>query len=169
MVDMEKYSTRVGSRHVYNYSPCRPENPAYDFSATDPCTAIHYFWLWPNTVVYAGPGQPNMSVLQFIPIAPDRTLRRSLRFFAAPEDGAAVSQSAQRRRDREVNYLNNVLGEEDIALCESIQQGIASRGYQQGRFVLDPDDGWTTERAVAQFHALCHDALSAECAASAGP
>ena len=52
-----------------------------------------------------------------------------------------------------------VLLAEDTALCESIQHGLSSRGYSQGRFVVSPNDGWETERSVAHFHALCHASL----------
>ena len=52
-----------------------------------------------------------------------------------------------------------VLLAEDTALCESIQHGLNSRAYSQGRFVVSPNDGWETERSVAHFHALCHASL----------
>ena len=57
MVDMTLYQSVIHPRHVYNYSPCKPDNTAYVFSPDDPNHAIHYYWLWPNTVVYSAPGQ----------------------------------------------------------------------------------------------------------------
>ena len=38
MVDMNQYTTQIGPRHVYNSSPCRPQNSAYEFSALDKCS-----------------------------------------------------------------------------------------------------------------------------------
>lgn len=79
---------------------------------------------------------------------------------AAGEAAARKEEEIQAARDAAVQYLNEVLLEEDTTLCESIQNGLNSRSYTQGRFVIDPNDGWATERAVAQFHGLCHEALS---------
>jgi hypothetical protein len=78
----------------------------------------------------------------------------------AGEAAARKEEEIQAARDAAVQYLNEVLLEEDTTLCESIQNGLNSRSYTQGRFVIDPNDGWATERAVAQFHGLCHEALS---------
>lgn len=90
MVDMDQYLSEVHSRYVYNYSPCRPDNSAYKFRPDDPCQAIHYFWLWPNTVIYTAPGAPNMSILEFIPVSAGRTLRRAQRFFVKKKDTEAT-------------------------------------------------------------------------------
>eukprot|EP00947_MAST-08B_sp_MAST-8B-sp1_P003990 g3990.t1 len=180
MVDMSRYESDIFSHHVYNYSPCKPDNKAYSFSEDDPNKAIHYYWMWPNTVVYTSPGPYNISVLQFIPLTESTSLRRAHRFFEAPstygddghsndDDGSGKKREGEgdheddeqtRKRDAAVQYLNEVLLEEDTALCESIQTGLASKGYSQGRFVIDPEDGWATERAVAQFHGLVHQAMA---------
>jgi choline monooxygenase len=41
---------------------------------------------------------------------------------------------------------------EDIALCESVQRGLKSRSYRQGRFVFDEAHKGTSEHAVHHFH-----------------
>ena len=105
-----------------------------------------------------------MSILQFVPLGVGRTLRRAHRFFAHdPASAAAGAEDdcpKREKREAAVRFLNEVLLEEDTALCESIQQGLESRGYEQGRFVISPTDGWETEKSVAQFHALCHAHLA---------
>lgn len=36
-------------------------------------------------------------------------------------------------------YLDaDILEREDVGLCESVQRGLQSKGYNQGRFVVDP-------------------------------
>lgn len=162
LVDMSKYSTTVAHKSVYNYSPCKPDNTAYSFSPDAAIKAFHAYWIWPNTVVYCSPGDPNMSVLQFIPLTAETSLRRASRFFSTPDTETRSQEEieAQRvARDAAVSYLNTVLLEEDTGICESIQHGLNSTGYDQGRFVIDPDDGWATERSVAQFHGLVHHAM----------
>jgi carnitine monooxygenase subunit len=46
-----------------------------------------------------------------------------------------------------------------VAICESVQRGLASRGYTAGRFVHDPEGGQTTEVAVHHFHRLYAQAM----------
>ncbi len=59
------------------------------------------------------------------------------------------------------DYLQNVLGPEDQALCESVQRGLKSRSYNQGRVVVDDQCSGTAEHAVHHFHRLVLDALQA--------
>ena len=41
---------------------------------------------------------------------------------------------------------------EDIALVESVQRGLGSLGYDQGRYVADPEGSWFSESALHRFH-----------------
>lgn len=156
MFDMEKYSTTVGANHVYNLAPCEPNNKAYRFSENAPCKSFTSFWLYPNTVVYSAPGDPNMSVFQFLPISESRSLRRVQRFFVPEADDAKAGDEADAKtREAAVEYLNKVLLEEDTSLCESMQKGLLSRAYKQGRLCVAPNDAsWETEKSLAQFAAV---------------
>ncbi|HEX6091710.1 MAG TPA: SRPBCC family protein, partial [Dongiaceae bacterium] len=58
-----------------------------------------------------------------------------------------------------IEYSRNILNPEDVALCESVQRGLASRGYSQGRFVADPGGSVITEQAVHHFHRLVAQAV----------
>jgi choline monooxygenase len=57
------------------------------------------------------------------------------------------------------DYMNNVLFVEDIALCESVQDGLRSQSYNQGPFMIDPDHSGISEIAVQHFHGLIQQAL----------
>ena len=59
-----------------------------------------------------------------------------------------------------MRYFNDVLGPEDVQLVESVQRGLHSRGYHQGRFMIDPDRGPLSEHAVHHFQLLVHNALA---------
>jgi len=48
---------------------------------------------------------------------------------------------------------------EDNGICESVQRGLASRGYRQGRFIVDPERSELSEHAVHHFHQLVAEAL----------
>ena len=104
-----------------------------------------------------------MSMLQFIPLSPTTTLRRSERFALLPEgqereeatdEGDSESAEARAR----VEYLNQVLLEEDTGICESVQRGVQSRAFTQGRLMVSKggcgEQKWHTEIAVAHFHQL---------------
>ncbi|MCY4107871.1 MAG: aromatic ring-hydroxylating dioxygenase subunit alpha, partial [Chloroflexi bacterium] len=58
-----------------------------------------------------------------------------------------------------IDYSDNVLAPEDFALCESVQRGLRSRGYTQGRFIVDRDRTEISEHAVHHFHRLVQTAL----------
>ena len=80
------------------------------------------------------PGSPNFGVFCIDPISLDVTRTRavSLRLPTPPT-------ALDRERDR---YDGEVLSREDRELCESVQRGIASRGYTRGRFMVgDMGDG----------------------------
>lgn len=59
-----------------------------------------------------------------------------------------------------IRDVDQVLQAEDIALVESVQRGLRSRGYSQGRFVVDGGRTDMTEHAVHHFHALVVAALN---------
>ena len=53
--------------------------------------------------------------------------------------------------EQEVIDFVNVVREEDIPICESVQRGLHSQGYQQGRFIVDRDRTYVSEHAVHDF------------------
>jgi phenylpropionate dioxygenase-like ring-hydroxylating dioxygenase large terminal subunit len=151
MVDMSKYVSDIKADYVYNFSPCNPNNTAYSFSEDAPCQAVHFYWLYPGTLVYSTPGVPNMSIVEIKPLTAQRTVRHSHRFFASSVDAKHAAD-----RDAALEYLNRTLVEEDTMLCESMQQGMRSKGFEQGRLLISPSGSWETESALIQFQALYH-------------
>ena len=169
MVDLNDYSTYVNDHCIYFESTCKPDNQAYSFSKDDLLQTAFFCWLWPNNVVYSAPGSPNMSILQFIPISPTQTLRRSERFAITDTSDASSDVSNEesvKAAEARVQYLNQVLLEEDTAICESVQRGLKSKPYKHGRLMVSKgssqEQKWHTEIAVARFHQL----LSRYCFAS---
>ena len=61
-----------------------------------------------------------------------------------------------------IRYLDDVLQVEDIALVESVQRGMNTPAFQQGRIVHDPDGSGKSEHAVHHFQSLVVRALGAE-------
>ena len=51
---------------------------------------------------------------------------------------------------------------EDVAIVESVQRGLSSLGYDQGRYVVDKQDGWYSESALHRFHMQILQALAGD-------
>ncbi|MCQ3812293.1 MAG: aromatic ring-hydroxylating dioxygenase subunit alpha, partial [Acidimicrobiia bacterium] len=55
---------------------------------------------------------------------------------------------------------DEVLQVEDINLVESVQRGMSTPAFQQGRIVNDPSGSGLSEHAMHHFHGLVLDAYS---------
>jgi choline monooxygenase len=58
-----------------------------------------------------------------------------------------------------IAYQKDVLQPEDIGLCESVQKGLQSKGYNQGRFIVDEGLTELSEHAVHHFQTMVMEAL----------
>ena len=150
LVDMETY--KVTTHGIYSSHMAeagKGANSAYDVSnATVRTHAV--WWLWPNTCLMRYPGRSSMIVLNIIPAGPDRTLETYDFFLETPEPDATERQA--------IRYLDEVLQVEDIGLVESVQRGMNTPAFEQGRIVHDPDGSGKSEHAVHHFHGLVLDA-----------
>ena len=126
----------------------RTENSAYDFAAEDDVQVAAYWYLWPTTSVWLVPGSANLFVLAMMPLDHENTVFSGHRY--------ALDNTADDTRAR---YLNETLGPEDQRLCESVQRGLRSKSYNQGRFMVDPQRSGTAEHGVHCFHRLVMEAL----------
>ena len=125
LVDMESYRSEVKgiySSHISNAAKST-ENTAYQFKKGDVDFGYAGWFLWPNLTVWAYPGEPNLSVLQMIPDGAGNTIEYQDWFVP---DGQPTSQLIDAMR-----YQKDILQPEDISLCESVQRGLRSRGYNR--------------------------------------
>ena len=107
-----------------------------------------YWYLWPTTSVWMVPGSANLFVLAMMPLDHENTVFSGHRY--------ALDDTADNVRAR---YLNETLGPEDQGLCESVQRGLKSKSYNQGRFMVDPQRSGMAEHGVHCFHRLVMEAL----------
>jgi len=152
LVDMDTY--KVTTHGIYSSHMAdagQSANSAYDVSnATVRTHAV--WWLWPTTCLMRYPGRSSMIVLNIIPVGPDRTLE-TYDFFLETPDPDPMELDA-------IRYLDEVLQVEDIALVESVQRGMNTPAFTQGRIVHDPDGSGKSEHAVHHFHGLVLDAYA---------
>jgi choline monooxygenase len=93
-----------------------------------------YYWLFPNFMLNIYPD--NLSSNLILPLGPDRTLT-IFEWFAYEGE---VAQAA-------IDFSDEIQ-QEDIRICESVDRGLHSRHYNQGRFSVKRENG------VHHFHGL---------------
>ena len=150
LVDMDTYKvTTYGIYSSHMAEAGNSPNAAYDVSsATVKTHAV--WWLWPTTCLMRYPGRSSMIVLNIIPAGPDRTLETYDFFLETPQPNEMELES--------IRYLDEVLQVEDINIVESVQRGMNTPAFTQGRIVNDPEGSGKSEHAVHHFHGLVLDA-----------
>ena len=132
LLDYRSYITETAEWYSFQWSPLESGDGLYGSG-----DAL-YYWLWPNTMLNILPGR--LQTNRVVPVAPDRC-RVEFDFYYAPDDSEAGQ--ARRAADR---AFSDVVQDEDIAICEDVQRGLASGSYEAGR--LNP----LRENAVHHFH-----------------
>ncbi len=153
LVDMESYRSRTHglySSHCSDRARCN-DNSAFRFETGEVDFGYAAWFLWPNLTLWVYPGEANISTLQMIPDGAGHTLEYQDWFIASPEPSAQMAEAMQ--------YQKEVLQPEDVALCESVQTGMQSKGYNQGRFVVDPGFSELSEHCVHHFQKMVVEAL----------
>jgi choline monooxygenase len=138
---MESYTTTAHGLWSKQKGPTRRDNNG----------EVSFWSLFPTlTFSSATGGKPSFYVATFaLPDGPNRTLFGHSDRYRLPGDEDGV--------DFKPDW--GPLGIEDKDICESVHKGLASLGYDQGRFIYDHEHGETSEEAVHAFHRLIVEAL----------
>ena len=137
LLDYRTYTTELAPGFVLQSSPLERGNALYgDGDAL-------YYWIYPNTMLNVLPGR--LQTNRVLPQGAGRC-RIEFDFFYAPGDPADHGADAR---------FSDLVQQEDIAICESVQRGLASGSYVAGR--LNP----TREQGVWHFHELLRAAYRA--------
>ncbi len=126
----------------------KPDNEAYRIDPAENDQSAAFWYLWPTTTINLLPGHREVAMLSVRPH--DHQSAAFVGQIYAP-DG--------RIDEARLDYLNQVLGPEDQSLCESVQRGLRSKGYDQGRIVVDETRSGISEHAIHHFHRLVQQAL----------
>jgi choline monooxygenase len=150
LVDMDTYEVRTHGIWSSHFAEAgKHENAAYDVSGAS-VTEHAVWWLWPNTCLLRYPGRGNFMVFQVLPDGPERTLETWDFYFETAELEKAEVES--------VAYIDDVLQVQDINLVESVQRGMRTPAFDQGRIVYDPSGSGLSEHGVHHFHGLVLEA-----------
>jgi choline monooxygenase len=110
------------------------------YESADGSTQALYYWIFPNFMLNVYPD--NLSSNLILPMGPDRTLTIFEWFSYEGEVAQATID------------FSDEIQREDIQICESVQRGLKSRNYNQGRFSVKRENG------VHHFHGLLNEYLS---------
>lgn len=155
LVDMDSYRNILNGLYVSQISdaPRTTKARAYSFEKGDVDFGYAGWFLWPNLTLWVYPGEPNISALKIIPHGAECSLETLDWFLPSAELSDQVKAA--------MKYMDETLQPEDIRLCESVQRGLKSRGYNQGRFVVDPEHPELSEHGVHHFQRMVAEALAA--------
>lgn len=152
LVDMDTYEVQTHGIWSSHFAEAgKHENAAYDVSgATVNQHAV--WWLWPNTCLMRYPGRNNFMVFQVLPVGPDRTVETWDFFLETTDPSEAEMES--------VRYIDEILQQQDIAIVESVQRGMNTPAFNQGRIVFDSERSGSglSEHGVHHFHGLLIEA-----------
>ena len=150
LVEMDTYE--VATHGIYSSQMARAgysANAAYDVAGST-VKDLAVWWVWPNTCLMRYPGRGNFSVMQMVPAGPERTLE-TLDFYLETAELTEADEES-------IRYMDEVLQPEDIGLVESVQRGMRTPAFTQGRLVCDPGGSGLSEHGVHHFHGLVLDA-----------
>ena len=135
-------------RYAFFESRSREGYPGYELEAGTP----YLSWtLWPDTCMLSLPGSANLVVLRMAPHGAERCLEH-VELLAAPDEPVE-------RIEAVATLFGEIFNSEDIAIVESVHQGLKSLGYDQGRYVVDDKDGWYSESGLHRFHRQVLEAI----------
>src|SRR6202048_4133942 len=148
-IDYAQYRTETFRYYSQQFAPIRAmrsDDSGERFYA--PGTGLQealYFWVFPNLMLNIYPD--NVSTNLILLISHEKTLTIFEWFFHD-----ATSLKARERVKKAVQF-SDVVQQEDIGLCESVQRGLRATTYDRGRYAVRRENG------VHHFHLLLGEFL----------
>ena len=146
LVDIKNYHTKTFDIYSSHISPPgQANNKAYKVPEGQEGNFAAW-WLLPNVTFNIFPGPSNITTLHIMPTGPETTLEYFDFYFLDAKPTQAEAEA--------IKYVDEVLQVEDISLVESVQRGLHSKGYTQGRFMVDKERSFNSEHGLHHFHEL---------------
>lgn len=138
-------------------APGDPNNEGYSFAEKPDFWQSENFiddLLWPSVFFLTFPYTDLIWVFDVIPVTA-QSCRIEMLYYSVADELDETSLAA-------IRYMNEDLGPEDVALNIGVQQGLNSRAYDAGRFMVDAGAGFDGEQLVHHFYRLWLAAFSDE-------
>jgi choline monooxygenase len=132
ILDYTRYTIECFERACLQSSPIDPAGGEADTAAVREGSRALYYWIYPNFMLnwYAGYLDTNL----VIPLGVDRT--KVVFDFYFDDIGPA-----REAKNRQSIAVSERIQDEDHAICESVQRGLASRAYRAGRLSVRREAG----------------------------
>lgn len=139
-LDYPNYRTETKRTFSIQHAPTRKAERIRTGGGDD---AVRYFWIFPNLMLNVYPD--NFSTNLILPLGHGRTVTLFDWYFQDPD--------AVRAQIDDTVAFSDEIQIEDIEICESVQRGLRSATYDQGRFSPQRENG------VHHFHMLYAEAM----------
>jgi len=132
VLDYTHYTIENGENYCLQSSPMVAGDKDAQVSVTRKGDRAWYFWLYPNFMINIYEGVMDTNLV--LPLGPDKCRVIFDFFFAdvSPERDAYNIASIA---------TSDTVQDEDVAICESVQRGLASRAYGAGRLSVRREAG----------------------------
>ena len=152
-IDYEQYRVDAFRYYASQYAPIRPARPGDTlpgrdrrYLRTEEESQALYYWVFPNLMLNFYPD--NMQINIIVPLSHERTLTIFEWYFRQPGSGEGWESMQQ-----SIAFSDQVQ-KEDMEICETVQRGLKSRSYNQGRFSVKRENG------VHHFQSLVYEFLN---------
>jgi choline monooxygenase len=152
-IDYDQYRVNTFRYYSSQYAPIRPDRQADEirgrdrrYLRTEAEEQALYYWVFPNLMLNFYPD--NMQINVILPLDHERTLTVFEWYFEQPGTGQGWESMQQ-----SIAFSDQVQ-QEDMEICRTVQKGLKSRGYNQGRLSVKRENG------VHHFQSLVHEFLT---------
>ena len=128
------------------------DNPAYHLNPDEIKQDSLFGYIWPNLIPLWFPGSPGAVLFQIIPTGPESSVVRHDFYF--------LSNRLSQQEQAFVDYIDQILVPEDLGLCETVQRGLHSQGYRQGKLIVEREKPEYSEHHVHFFQQMVYRALT---------
>jgi choline monooxygenase len=132
VLDYSKYTIEIGSHFCLQSSPIAAERGDKKTAEVRKGKRAFYYWIYPNLMINIYDGVMDTNLV--IPRGVDRTDVIFDYYFSD------VSERARERNLASI-AISEQIQHEDVAICESVQRGLASRAYDTGRLSVRREAG----------------------------
>jgi len=146
VLDFRQYTIENGRHHCLQSAPM-VQGDIEEFASVRGGARANYYWFHPNFMFNWYEGMMDTNLV--LPLGVDRT---EVIFDFWFDD---VSDAARERNEASI-AVGNIVQDEDMAICKSVQRGLQSRAYDTGRLSIRREGG------EHLFHRLLHADLSRE-------
>jgi choline monooxygenase len=145
-VTEHKYWTAVVARSN------EKERSPYGGGKNDEVAGVYIWTLWPNLILLTHQGPSNLKIQRIWATGPETS--------AQTIDNLCVNDPPTDLDLKQFNYYRDRVLPEDVPCMEKQQRGMRSRGYTQGRLMVDKERSWKSEHAVHHFDKLVWETLN---------